>query len=93
MSGVRRGRTLYTGVGVGGPADGIELVSRFPKGLLVVDRPAGLVHIYDFEAVMSGELGRFVVREEAGRGEDVERRFSAALGSEYDVISVGAVIS
>src|SRR4026209_1556969 len=42
------GAELYTGQAVGGPLDGEMLSSRFPNGVLVVDKSNSLVHIYDF---------------------------------------------
>jgi hypothetical protein len=86
------GRTIYTGMGVGGPADGIRMASRFPRGLVLVDRENRKVFIYDFVSVMATRLGQFTVRETEGRDEDIERRYTAALESDYDVLSVGAVV-
>lgn len=84
-------RTLYTGNGVGGPGNSVQMVSRFPAGLIIVDRAEGRVWVYDFEPTLSTTLGVFRAREPEGRQEDVDRRWSAALGPDYDVISAGAV--
>jgi hypothetical protein len=70
----------------------MRLESRFPRGLLLVDRPAAKVWIYDYTPGPFGEhLGAFTAREPEGRAEDVPSRFRAALEPEYDVVSAAVL--
>jgi len=78
---------LYLGVGVGGPFDGVEVISRFPKGFLAVDRPINRCWIYDFQE----NISQFVVRDADGYDlvNDItapKNRVRAALEDEYDVM-------
>lgn len=78
--------TLWTGQCLGGPMNGQVGESRFPKGFLLVDRPANRVWIYDF--VAGDDV--FQVRDESGTelisDPDAERnRFRAAEESKYDI--------
>jgi hypothetical protein len=75
---------LFEGFARGGPLDGTEQQSRFPKGFLLVDKANNRCWIYDFAG------GEFVVREEEG-AELVSdptashNRFRAAEERSYDV--------
>jgi hypothetical protein len=40
-------KVLYTRKCIGGPLNGQEAMSRFPKGFLLVDKPTNRVWIYD----------------------------------------------
>lgn len=39
---------LFTGLGVGGPMDGRQIESRYPKGVVFVSKPTNRSWIYDF---------------------------------------------
>ncbi len=49
---------LFSGLAIGGPMNGREVESRFPGGVLFVDKPANKCWLYDFYS----ESGRFYVR-------------------------------
>lgn len=49
---------LYTGLAIAGPMDGREVESRYPGGILFVDKPNNRAWLYDFYA----ESGRFILR-------------------------------
>lgn len=64
----------------GGPLNGQTAMARFPKGFLLVDKPANRVWIYDWNGTA------FVSRDEAeGRVADYDKRFEAADSPEWDV--------
>jgi hypothetical protein len=67
----------YAGTARGGPYDGLRLVSRFPSGILLVDRPDGWALVYDYDD------GEFHARENADLDDD--GRWQAAEGCTYDV--------
>lgn len=88
------GRTLREGQAKGGPLDGRDVVSRYPKGIVAVDRANDLAWIYDYTPEVpagdaSWQPGQFVVRDEAGLLLDAEKRWTAAEGADYDVVAVG----
>lgn len=75
---------LFSGTARGGPLDGTDQESRFPKGFLLVDKPNNRVWIYDYTD------GEFVVREEEGvelvsDPDASHNRFRAADERSYDV--------
>lgn len=72
-------RDYYVGRVQGGPLDDTLASSRFPKGFLLVNKPAGKAWIYDW----NGEV--FLCREPEGLDLDDTKRWDAAEGSEYDV--------
>lgn len=76
----------YVALALGGPLNGEEVISRFYKGLVAVDKAKGLCWIYDYVDVPWDE--HFQVREEDGRQADTYRRWQAADGFDYDVIAV-----
>ena len=80
-------KKLYRGRCAGGPLDGEEGISRFPKGFLVVNRPAKQVAIYDYAEA----LGVFEVRLDANGNwrllEIFAGRVRAAMESTYDVVA------
>ena len=85
-SGLDETKQIWNAPCVGGPMDGQDGVSRFPKGFLVVDRVAGKCWLYDYDGTS------FVVREADGmdliEDENAENnRYRAAEESEYDVIA------
>lgn len=49
---------LYAGLAIAGPMDGIQVESRFPGGVLFVDKPTQKAWLYDFYA----EANRFYLR-------------------------------
>lgn len=64
--------------------DGKTAMSRYPKGFLLVDKPAGWCWIYEWVG------GRFVVRTAAGEPvltEGVKNRYRAAAEPNYDVVA------
>lgn len=71
--------STYTGTAHGGPLDGQTLDSRFPKGVLVVNKPGNHCWLYE------RTLGNFVVRDPDGEPWDRERSRTAADGVDYDV--------
>lgn len=80
--------TSRTATCVGGPLDGQTFTSRFPRGVLVVNRPAGEAVVYDFNGIT------FVARN-GGRPEleltsGPKNRYRAALEPNYDVVAYGA---
>lgn len=70
---------MYKGIAHGGPLHGQELESRYPKGILVIDKPNMKCWIYDYVVTY------FAVREESGMALDYERRMKAANEFNYDV--------
>lgn len=52
-------KNLYTGQAVGGPMAGETLATEYPKGIIIVDRPKGLVWIYDWNT----DTRNFTVRD------------------------------
>jgi hypothetical protein len=80
----RGGPEVNEGICIGGPLDGQPLVSRFPKGVLLVDRPAGLCWIYEWQPAR----GVFAVRDERPEPVHTEgprNRYRAAAEANYDV--------
>lgn len=80
--------TLYAGTCHGGPLDGQEALSRFPKGFLICDKPNNRAWIYEYD----GE-GSFTVRDEAGMELVSDpsapmNRFRAAEERSYDVLAL-----
>lgn len=49
---------LYAGLAVSGPMDGLEVESRFPGGILFVDKPTNKAWLYDYYA----ESNNFILR-------------------------------
>ena len=79
-------RKIYEGVCHGGPLNGQEMVSRFPKGFLLVDKPASTCWIYEWDE----ETSSFQVRSEEPMEvftEGDKNRYRAAEESNYDVIA------
>lgn len=77
-------RVYYEGECHGGPLDGQDMVSRFPKGFLLVDKPGNRCWIYEWED------DDFYVRNEDGEEVLVEgpkNRYRAAEEENYDVIA------
>ncbi|MFI7608908.1 hypothetical protein ACIBTV_27860 [Micromonospora sp. NPDC049366] len=82
------------GACVGGPMDGQQAVSRFPRGFLLVDKPAGECWLYDWRD------GGFHVRDAApmpvqdgpadGPGDS---RYRAAAEPFFDVLAAPWVTS
>lgn len=72
-------KTLYIGQCVGGPLDGKEGVSRFPKGFVLIDKPNSVAWVYDY----SESTGIFTSRSPDIH--DRERGKRAADESDYDV--------
>lgn len=75
---------LFEGICHGGPLDGKEAVSRFPKGFLLVDKPNNHCWIYEWNG------NGFEVRNDEPM--DVQttgekNRFRAAEESNYDVLA------
>lgn len=70
----------------GGPIDGQEAVSRFPKGFLLVDKPADHCWIYEWDA----EKESFYVRQQEpmiSLTEGPKNRYRAAEEGNYDVLA------
>lgn len=77
----RAHRELYTGVALGGPLGTEDVVSRFPRGLVCVDKVERKAWIYDYTVD-----GNFLCRDDNGMPLDDEKRWAAAEGVEYDVV-------
>lgn len=79
-------RVSFEGICFGGPLHGQTWISRFPKGFLLIDRPADKVWFYEWN-----QTGlRFDVRSEEPEKistEGLMNRFRAAEESNYDVIA------
>ena len=75
---------LFTGRCLGGPLDGEEGQSRFPRGFVLIDKPAGQVWIYDWSEPEWGD-GVFRVRDPHPMAVLTEARRRAAEGIRYDV--------
>lgn len=74
-------KALFVGPCRGGPMRGMEGVSRFPKGFLLVDMGNRLVWIYEWVVKMS----EFQVRNDSPMPLDDEKRERAANEAGYDV--------
>lgn len=80
------GTNLYIGNGVGGPANGQELISRFAKGVLLVDVEGSRCWVYDW---VDGQF--FIKPDEVGREErpldQLRMEETGLLNYEYDVLA------
>lgn len=72
-------RSVNVGHAQGGPLDGELVSSRFPKGILVVDKPGNRAWVYDWNG------SAFLCRDDEPRELDNAKRWEAADGDEYDV--------
>lgn len=76
----------YEGECHGGPLNGQTIVSRFPKGFLLVDKPANHCWIYEWDESISS----FQVRQEEPmecQTSGEKNRYRAADEFNYDVIA------
>lgn len=69
----------YQGLAVGGPYDGQKVISRNPKGFVLVDKPNSRAWVYDFQG------DRFVARE--GDTFDPYKGWRAAESDGWDVLA------
>ena len=77
---------LWSGPCWGGPLDTQEMVSRYPMGFLLVDRPAGRCWLYDWKD--PGFLVRVADGYPLENDPDAPKnRFRAADEAEYDVVA------
>jgi hypothetical protein len=74
-------KQLFEGVAHGGPYDGLTLESRFPKGILFVDKPTETAIVYDWAGYEEG----FRARTERPVALDHTGRLRAADEPNYDV--------
>ena len=76
-------RTYYVGIAEGGPQPypGRLLVSRFPSGVLLIDKVSNTAWVFDFDHAG----GLFRCRDDAGAPVDEPGRWRAADGPTYDV--------
>lgn len=72
-------RDLFRGACEGGPMDGMEGMSRFPKGFVVSDAKDSRAWVYDYDPARNV----FVSRRKDVR--DTVRELHAADGANYDV--------
>jgi len=81
------GADLYTGTCIGGPMNGMEAYSRFPKGFLVCDRDADRAWLYGWDgtAFLCTHPAGMILLDEGD--ETVNSRQRAARESDYDVIA------
>lgn len=70
---------LYIGQCVGGPMDGQQGESRFPKGFVLIDRPNSAAWVYDYDP----NSNTFCAREQDIH--DKERGRKAAEEANYDI--------
>ena len=70
---------IYIGQCKGGPMDGQQGESRFPKGFVLIDRPNSAAWVYDYDP----ETSVFTAREQDIH--DNMRALKAAEESNYDV--------
>lgn len=85
---------MIEGQCVGGPLDGHRAVSRYPRGFLLVDKPAGLCWLYDWRD------GTFVARsqeptpvQDGPADEPGDSRYRAAAEGDFDVLAAPWVVS
>lgn len=87
---------LYDYVAKGGPLDGQRIISRFPNGFLLVEKPTGLVWFYDSDHIVepSPDSGTkqpgWTMRPGSPFTWDTVLSHQAAEGNRYDVIAHGA---
>lgn len=77
---------VFEGICRGGPLAGQTMVSRFPKGFLLVDKPNNHCWIYEWD----DSAKEFKVRDEEAMSVHTEgdkNRYRAAEESNYDVIA------
>lgn len=74
---------LYEGRCVGGPLDGRDAESRFPKGFIYVDVPGERVWVYDYREESPSVPAAFIAREVDNLSRPKAEK--AAAGSTYDV--------
>jgi hypothetical protein len=76
-----------TGICLDGPLAGQQLTSRYPKGALLCDRPAGHAWLYDWtdDGFTSRTGADPMPLEEDGTADD--NRWRAAEQGDYDVIA------
>lgn len=72
-------RELHKGTCVGGPMAGMQGMSRFPKGFVLIDAPGERVWVYDRDP----QTSTYVAREEDELDED--KAAKAAAEFTYDV--------
>lgn len=72
-------KVLYEGIAVGGPFDGRQVESRFPKGFICADPAGGRVWVYDY----NDSTDQFIAREVDKL--DRNKAMKAALSDTYDV--------
>ncbi len=79
------GRAIHAGFCIGGPLDGQEASSRFPRGFLLVDKPAGVCWLYDWR-----DDGYFAARSDDAQPchtDGPDNRYRAADEGDFDVIA------
>jgi hypothetical protein len=79
---------LFSGSCTGGPWDGRGVTVRYPLGFLLVDKPNGVVWLYDRQPD-----GKFVCRDEQPRAlqdEGADNRWRAADEGDYDILTLDA---
>lgn len=81
---------MYSGQCVGGPLNGQTIQSRFPKGFLLVNRPAAEIAIYEWKGdhfeVRTNGVGGWRMNEVTDTNER-KNRYRAALEPNYDVLA------
>ena len=77
---------MYEGMGLGGPLDGKPIISRFPKGVLLVDKQANECWVYEYDP----DSQTFAVRPGGPMPVQTEgpiNRCRAAEEPSYDVLA------
>lgn len=71
----------YAGTARGGPLDGKDVVSRYPRGFLLVDMEHEQVWLYDRQAD-----GSFLMRDGSPAGLEDSGRWRAADEEDFDIL-------
>lgn len=91
----RSKRDLYEGIAQGGPLDGIEIQSRFPRGFVAVDKVNGKAWVYHHRPRLFLKDAFYLDPDDSGNTErelDHEKRWTAAEDIEYDIIAITAEV-
>lgn len=78
---------LYEGICEDGPLENNMMISRYPKGFLLIDKPANECWIYDWTGVS------FSVRADCPLQIIESSRYITAEGQDFDVIAAPWVTS
>lgn len=83
----------FTGYCRGGPYNGRQITSRFPKGFLLADKIHRRAFVYDYANGQGDPVGIFTCRNAQGAPLDTEGRWRAAMEFTYDVMAFEPIIA